>query len=123
MAEFIIAFNLTNHTEAGYANDPRDAGGETYGGVTRKDFPNAKIWSIVDKYKPLKEGQIINDAEVTPALQSFFKTEFWDMLDLDTETNQLLANQIYDMAVNAGVAEGKKLYNEIRADLNNFSDN
>ena len=35
MANFDIAYRRTSRFEGGYVNDPKDAGGETYNGISR----------------------------------------------------------------------------------------
>jgi type VI secretion system secreted protein VgrG len=37
---FLKAFNTTMTFEGGYANDPDDAGGETYMGISRRYHPD-----------------------------------------------------------------------------------
>ena len=51
MAVFEKAFAKTIKAEGGYVNNPNDRGGETYMGVTRKNYPNLKLWIIVDNAK------------------------------------------------------------------------
>ena len=45
--------------EGGYANVSGDLGGETYRGISRKNFPSWNGWEIVDEKKPLKYNQIL----------------------------------------------------------------
>lgn len=47
MADFKIAFDITNKTEAGYANNPDDSGGETYAGISRNNWPYWEGWKNV----------------------------------------------------------------------------
>lgn len=51
MAEFAKAYKKLEVAEGGYVNDPDDAGGETYKGVSRKANPNWIGWIILDDLK------------------------------------------------------------------------
>ena len=48
MANFNEEFKKVILVEGGYVNDPDDAGGETYLGISRRYNPNSKIWNIID---------------------------------------------------------------------------
>lgn len=109
MATIKLALAKTLAYEGGYVNDPADAGGETIMGVARNMHPKWSGWAIIDKLK--------TSAHATPALitkamrdshmdliESFYKTQFWDKMRLDELTHQLLAEQLFDIAVNHGVA-------------------
>jgi lysozyme family protein len=48
---FETAYKQTAKFEAGYANDPRDPGGETFRGISRVSHPNWDGWPIVDQIK------------------------------------------------------------------------
>lgn len=51
MANFNEEFKKVILVEGGYVNDPDDAGGETYLGISRRYNPNSKIWNIIDNVK------------------------------------------------------------------------
>ena len=109
MADFKTAYALTFKNEGGYANVEGDNGGETYCGITRKNFPAWEGWHIIGNYQPLRNGQLINNTELFFLVDEFYKENFWDKLGLDQMADQDLANQVFDMAVNAGVGEALKL--------------
>jgi len=109
MANFKEAWSITSVNEGGYANVDGDTGGETYRGITRKNFPHWKGWPIVDLHKPLHHGAIINDQNLEGMVEQFYIDNFWKPVHGDTMTDQDLANQVFDMAVNAGVGEALKL--------------
>lgn len=115
MADFLKAHHITEQTEGGYVNDPDDNGGETYAGISRKFFPTWGGWSIVDSHKPLKTNQKIKDNALTEKIHQFYKANFWDKIGGDAMTDQDLANQVYDMAVNSGVGSALKLLKEAQA--------
>ena len=117
MANFIIALKKVLKNEGGYANDPNDAGGETYKGISRKNHPTWAGWISIDQIKKAHPRGFKTILEHTPELQDkvkdFYKRRFWDELCLDTCGNQELANQAFDMAVNAGVKAGVKILQKV----------
>ena len=110
MADFKTAYAHVMDIEGGYANDPDDTGGETYKGVSRKNFPRWKGWGIVDLIKranPAKKGEQLNaplgaNVELQTLVADFYKTEFWDVLKLDYIKSQAIAVELFDTGVNCG---------------------
>lgn len=117
MANFTIALKKVLKNEGGYANNPNDAGGETYKGISRKNHPTWTGWISIDQIKKAHPKGFKTILEHTPELQDkvkdFYKRRFWDELCLDTCSNQELANQAFDMAVNAGVKAGVKILQKV----------
>lgn len=111
MANFLIAFKITSANEGGYVNDPNDSGGETYAGITRKGYPKWPGWSFIDKHKPIKWNTIFH--ELDTLVQAFYKTNYWDTIGGDKLDDQDLANDAYDMAVNAGVSVAIKMLKSV----------
>lgn len=109
MADFLAAFPLIAKNEGGYANVAGDTGGETYAGITRKNFPTWGGWSIVDAHQPLKNNQVIPGDEMAGLVQSFYKQNFWDNISLDEIDSQQVANFTFDWHVNSGVSAVKGL--------------
>lgn len=123
MADFKTAFKKIIFTEGGYANDPDDAGGETYMGISRRAHPNAKIWKYVDavtaKYKTAKEinAHLKDNAELNKEIEAIYKSNYWNVFNLDNEKSQRLAMQIFDDAVNRGVNATKAVINRVRNEM------
>lgn len=119
MANFDIAYRRTLGTEGGYVNDPRDKGGETYMGISRKAHPNSDIWTIIDKVdKTGKSNRYITNilkrnSHLTHKIKMIYKNEYWDVFMLDNCKSQKLANEIFDDAVNRGVANAAYLLHSI----------
>lgn len=109
MADFLKAYKITNKFEGGWNHVKGDRGGETYCGIARNFFPKWEGWKIVDSKKPLKHNAIIKDETLNDLVHLFYKAEFWDKIKGDSIISQLKANQLYDMAVNAGVSNAIKL--------------
>lgn len=91
--------------EGGYSNNPNDRGGETYRGISRRNFPMWSGWAVIDAHKG-KPGFPESLATV-PGLQKlvhgFYKMEFWNRLSLDQVNDQRIAEEMFDTAVNCGV--------------------
>jgi lysozyme family protein len=107
LVEFEPAFALVNAHEGGYVFDPADRGGETYGGISRRYHGSWRGWSYIDWGN--RDG---NGLQLTPqmrdqldqAKRDFYEQTYWNDLRLCelTRDRQLLANEIYDAAVNCG---------------------
>ena len=108
MADFTKAYAKTSKNEGGYAHVKGDTGGETYAGISRRWHPNWAGWKVVDKHKPLKYNQHIDDADLSVAVWSFYKTMFWDAIGGDRIDAQLVAERLYDFGVNAGQSKSIK---------------
>jgi lysozyme family protein len=124
MADFDKAFKRTMVNEGGYANHPADKGGETYRGVARNYHPNWPGWRIIDVIKPrCNDIKTLNAAlamshELQRLIYQFYKNEFWDCHKLDTFTNQLLAENVFDASVLCGQAIGGRFLQRSLNDLN-----
>jgi lysozyme family protein len=116
MAKFDISFEKTMKFEGGYSNNPNDSGGETYKGISRKNFPSWEGWNIIDSIKPKKitvsslKGKNIDDM-----VKVFYKEKFWDKIKGDGIINQLFANILFDSIVNMGIQRPVKF---LQASLN-----
>ena len=117
MAVFNISFGITSQLEGGYANHPKDRGGETYAGITRKYHPSWIGWQYIDKQPhPIKtntkfpklEGYVI----------TFYTKEYWNRLHCN-DLEQSLANQLFDYAVNSGKGRAVK---DLQSILNNLGE-
>lgn len=102
MADFKTAYKITMAHEGGYANHPADRGGETWRGIARKMHPDWPGWEIVDQYKHDIPSSLSNAPGLQPLVESFYKVKFWDYLKLDQISNQKIANELFDTAVNMG---------------------
>lgn len=110
MANFDIAFRRTISAEGGYVNDPDDRGGETYMGISRKAHPTSTIWTYIDKIdKTDKTNKQITailkkNNWLTSEIKKIYKKDYWDKFQLDYCKSQRFSNEIFDDAVNRGVA-------------------
>lgn len=107
MADFKNAQTYLLANEGGYYQDP--LGGETYKGVTRKNFPGLQMWDIVDVHKPLAHGAIIPNQALDALVNNFYYTQFWCKIHGDGIDNQGVAAYLFDWYVNADIWAVKKV--------------
>lgn len=100
MANFKQAIGPVLQWEGGYVNDPDDAGGETYAGITRKNWPRWEGWVHIDAAKPLKRGQFVTAAE--PFVETFYEEHYWRPLRADHIHDQRVAGFLLDFYVHSG---------------------
>jgi len=106
MANFDIAYALTKKFEGGYSDVAGDTGGVTYAGITRKNFPTWAGWPIVAS-KPRRHNEHI--PELDTLVKEFYRVNFWNKVQGDSIVDQDFANDLFDMAVNAGTGAAIKL--------------
>lgn len=106
MAKFIDAYKKVLNNEGIYSNDPDDAGGETYKGISRKANPNWDGWISIDAIKKAHpttfKGILKKTPELEKKVQELYKDKYWDCFELDDVSSQLVAEQMFDTAVNQG---------------------
>ncbi|HBT82431.1 MAG TPA: secretion activating protein [Desulfuromonas sp.] len=81
--------------EGGYVNDPDDAGGETKYGISKRSYPNEDI-----KHLTLERAAQI------------YERDFWNPLRLSEVQNQVIAEEIFDTAVNCGTGTEARIIQE-----------
>jgi len=118
MSDFLTAHKKVMSHEGGYANNPKDRGGETYKGIARNFWGKWGGWKYIDNVKAQMVKQPVYGTseyfnwakhlngllEQINVLQQlvldFYKANFWK--NLDQITDQDLATWIYDKDVNTG---------------------
>lgn len=114
MAVFKIAHEKTMKFEGGYANTKVDRGGETYKGIARNFWDSWGGWKIIDGVKPnVSSTKALNtiletNVKLQELVHAFYKKNFWDQICGDQLEDQMIANNIYDFAVNSGVSRAIK---------------
>lgn len=111
MADFQKAYEKTAKYEGGYSNSKADRGGETYAGISRKNFPNWVGWSFLDTKKTKKTNHKF--FELDTQVQAFYRAEFWDKIKGDDIVDQSVANNVYDFSVNSGVNRASRYTQQI----------
>lgn len=84
MSNFDTCITRLLGVEGGYVFDPRDAGGETNWGISKRSYPSVDIKNLTKE-----------------AAEAIYKKDFWDTLQLDNAPLGI-ANQLLDFAVNSG---------------------
>ncbi|MFO0260325.1 MAG: glycoside hydrolase family 108 protein, partial [Planctomycetota bacterium] len=116
MAEFEIAFDETMLHEGGYVDDPDDRGGETYRGVARKfhqAWPGWKIVAELNREKPDRFADLLDQKqELQTLVASFYREQFWRPIRGEQLSDQALANELFDTAVNQGVGTAIRFWQE-----------
>lgn len=105
MADFETAFNITDQSEGKYDNDKDDRGGETYRGRARRFNPEWPGWRIIDSMKARKDFPKCLDTneELQRLVKESYRQIEWNGIMGDKIPNQVIANEVYDNAVNMGV--------------------
>lgn len=101
MAKFLPVFESTLLNEGGYrlTNDPRDSGGMTYAGISRRAHPKWPGWGLIDAGKAVPASMVMD----------FYSAEYWVPCGCDRIDSQDIARNIFDFSVNAGVSTAVKL--------------
>lgn len=100
MADFYKALVKTLKHEGGYANNPKDSGGETYQGVARRWHPDWAGWLILDQI-PNKAWNRTYE-ELDDYVAAFYQENFWNPYKLSKIASQQVANVLFDWFVNSG---------------------
>ncbi|MEN6384960.1 MAG: glycosyl hydrolase 108 family protein [Phycisphaerales bacterium] len=107
MADFRIAFRRTGIFEGGYTDDPNDNGNWT-GGVkgrgTLIGTNHGVSAPVLSEY--LGRTATVSDMRSLSleVVEKIFRRKYWDKVRGDEIINQDSANEIFDDAINAGVA-------------------
>jgi lysozyme family protein len=86
MITFDQAFERLIGHEGGYVNDPKDPGGETNWGISKRSYPSVDIKALT--YDGAK---------------AIYRRDFWDPL---AAADSAIKFQVFDFAVNGGLATG-----------------
>jgi lysozyme family protein len=106
MADFDKALPDVLAHEGGYAHDPDDLGGETYKGVSRRFHPDWAGWRRIDQARRAQgfPASLARDAALQRQVRDFYKQHYWDKFQGDALPHQAIADELFDTAVNLGVA-------------------
>ena len=121
MADFRQAEKKTGRNEGGYSDSVSDAGGETYRGIATVFNPSWPGWPRVRAARAQVAGPrggrlpredwkkvdalLAADAVLDRQVSDVYKAEYWDKLGLDLFPSQILADVLYDAAVNCGTGK------------------
>lgn len=124
MANFFISYGKAMSHEGSYSNDPRDGGGETWKGITRRFYPEWEGWEIIDREKvisPIHElnANLNNNDLLEDLVLRFYESEYWEQLLLSRIREQDIADEVFDTAVNQGLGTSGKYFQKALNLLNN----
>jgi lysozyme family protein len=91
-SKFLKAFDYLMYHEGGYVKDPKDAGGETKFGVSKRSYPHLDI-------KNLTRDQ---------ARQIYF-VDFWMKAKCEQIEDENIAIKLFDLTVHTGIPQAIKL--------------
>ena len=104
MSNFDECLKLILHHEGGYVNHPKDPGGETNMGVTKRVYEK---WCMENDLQQ-KDMKDLEFDDVAP----IYKTEYWDRVKGD-DLHPALALCVFDFGVNAGTGRAAKYLQKI----------
>jgi lysozyme family protein len=87
MTWFDQCFDKLISHEGGYVNDPRDPGGETKFGISKRAYPQVDIKNLT-----------------LDAAKAIYKRDYWDRAQCDKLPPQV-AYLLFDAAVNSGIGQ------------------
>lgn len=101
MATFKLSYDkYIKPIEGGYANVTNDLGGETYAGITRKNFPTWSGWKVLDtKPHPIKHNAKFS--ELDSAVENFY-LGLYNQNNFNKIVSQDIADILFDWFVNSG---------------------
>lgn len=120
-ADFNIAYNPVRTFEGDWCDVPGDKGGETYAGIARAFFPDWPGWHFIDAAKAhpsFQQGSLAFSRHLTtlPNLEdlvtAFYRVQWWDKMGL-ARWPQLVANELFEQAVNLGRGGSGKLLQRV----------
>ena len=85
MIDFDTAFERLLGNEGGYVNDPKDPGGETNWGISKRSYPEVDIKNLTQA-----------------GAKAIYLRDFW--IVLGAETRPAVKFQAFDFAVNSGIS-------------------
>jgi lysozyme family protein len=100
MADFKTALKETLGIEGGISNNPKDRGGFTYKGISRKNWPMWEGWHLVDHWQAAGLTPL-NLQTLDGLVERFYRVNFWDRISLSAINSQKIANELFDTGVNA----------------------
>lgn len=92
MAQFSLAFEKVLKWEGGEVNDPRDPGGHTRYGISKRAYPEENINSLT-----------------LARARQLYRRDYWGKVMGDEIGSQQIAEMLFDFAVNAGVVRATKM--------------
>lgn len=111
MANFENAFLRTEKFEGKniWTKIDGDSGEETWSGISRRANPNWVGWKEIDAIPNKRNNQVITSFKLEQAKRELYRENYWKPVWGDMIVHQKVADDMYDTAVNMGVATSIKL--------------
>lgn len=109
----IVLKNENGATAAGYVNDPYDLGGETICGITRRDHPTLSVWGSLDRLPVFQKKSYKPIPREMTEINQVYRASYYDKVKADQINDPELALQVFDCAVNCGVARASKMLQSV----------
>lgn len=101
---FDVAWRMVRAHEGPCSVDPKDSGGMTVWGISRRWHPDWPGWTLVDLL--LDSGRTLieaaHDPEVRDQARTFYFEVFWRRTGLHRMSKHRVAVKVFDLAVNMG---------------------
>jgi lysozyme family protein len=123
MADLAPALAQTLRFEGGYANESGDAGGETYCGVSRRNWPKNGIWPIIDRcnaQRALKRNEFVKGPDgdkLNSLIADFYRIQFWDEIKGNDIRSQSVAEYLFDWTVTSGNIAARQVQELLGVDV------
>lgn len=109
MPSFKSCYPIIRQNEGGWVFDSEDPGGETFRGVTRRDWGWLRMWALIDSRKP--DGKNLDPTFLTQAdwiiidedCEFVAENGYWNRMRGNDLINQSLADMLVDSAYLNGV--------------------
>lgn len=88
--------------EGGYSNDPRDNGGETYRGISRKWYPKWDGWVVLDTYIDKFIMSQEDNSKLEVLVADFYKRNYWDAMLCSDIESEFIAELLFNFSINMG---------------------
>ncbi len=95
MSEFKPAVEKILQYEGGYVNNPKDPGGETNFGISKRQYPSLDIKNLT-----------------RDRATSIYYNDYWSPLLLNQINSQAVAEEMLDIAVNLGAGKAARFLQE-----------
>lgn len=93
---FDVFFEKLMKYEGGYVNDPKDPGGETKYGISKRAYPNLDIKNLTDS-----------------AARLIYFVDYYNPLHIGEFKEEKTAWQVFDFGVNAGIGRSARMLQKI----------
>lgn len=90
--KFEKAVSKVLKNEGGYVNDPKDSGGETKYGISKKSYPNLDIRNLT-----------------VDGAKCIYYRDFWEPQKYNDFKSDEIAGKLFDLAVNMGTRKANEL--------------